>query len=290
MTRYSTLSSCFVIALIAGCDYSARPLYDLEPASEPSVVEPDRFEAASTGTIRGRVLWSGALPDVPPFESVIPKAGEPVSRILRPNPNVHDINDLGVAGAVIFLRGVDPRAARPWDHPPVRIELSDEQIAIRQGQETLSNIGIIRLGESFEAVAVEPGFHGLRGRGDDFFTHQFPDTNRPPSRKPPRKGIIELSSSAQHFWQRAYLFVDDHPYYTRTGRDGSFSLSAVPPGDYEVVCWLPNWKEAGRDRDPESSRISRLRYGPPVEESCSVQLDVRAEAVVEFTLCADRFP
>ena len=40
------------------------------------------------------------------------------------NPNSPFIHGdaRGVRGAVVFLRGVDPETARPWDLPPVTVE------------------------------------------------------------------------------------------------------------------------------------------------------------------------
>jgi Polysaccharide lyase family 4, domain II len=284
-------SGLFLIALIAGCGKQAHPLYELEPNPEPRVVEPDRFHQASTGTIRGTVVWSGSVPEVPPFHVFIPTAGHPGATGYRPTPNAPRVDPAsrGVEGAIVFLRGVDSRAARPWDHSRVRVELSDRQIAIRSGAPSPTNVGIVRLGDSFEMVSMQPEMEGLRGRGADFFTLMLPDPDRPLERKPPRKGLIELTSPAHHFWQRAYLFVDDHPYYTRTDRDGRFTLAQVPPGRYEVVCWLPNWKEIDRDRDPETCQFSRLRYGPPVTQTTSLAVEPGGSAEVTFTVTPDQF-
>ena len=34
-----------------------------------------------------------------------------------------------------------------------------------------------------------------------------------------------------------YTQVFDHPYFAVTGNDGTFSISDVPDGTYEVVAW-----------------------------------------------------
>jgi uncharacterized protein (DUF2141 family) len=38
-----------------------------------------------------------------------------------------------------------------------------------------------------------------------------------------------------HGWMLAHVFVAENPYYALTGKDGSFSISDVPPGDYTLV-------------------------------------------------------
>jgi hypothetical protein len=79
------------------------------------------------------------------------------------------------------------------------------------------------------------------------------------------KGLVELTSAVGHFWQRGYVFVDDHPYYTRTDSKGRFALPAVPEGNYRVVCWIPNWKVREQERDTESGLIRFVTFGRALE-------------------------
>jgi hypothetical protein len=111
----------------------------------------------------------------------------------------------------------------------------------------------------------------------------FPDPNRPLARPLKENGVVELTSAAGYYWMRAYLFVDDHPYYARTDKEGRFSLNQVPPGRYEVVCWMPNWQEARHERDPESSLVTRLFFQPPVTLVQNVELGKRESKEVRFT-------
>ena len=38
-----------------------------------------------------------------------------------------------------------------------------------------------------------------------------------------------------HRWMYAYVSVMDHPFFTVSGKDGSYTIKNVPPGDYEIV-------------------------------------------------------
>ncbi|NIV24735.1 MAG: hypothetical protein GWN51_13945 [Gemmatimonadetes bacterium] len=40
-----------------------------------------------------------------------------------------------------------------------------------------------------------------------------------------------------HGWMYAYVGVLEHPYYSVTGNDGSFSLDTLPPGTYTIEAW-----------------------------------------------------
>jgi hypothetical protein len=121
-------------------------------------------------------------------------------------------------------------------------------------------------------VSEDPFFHSLHADGAAFFTLAFPDPGRPRVRLLQDKGRVELTSAAGFFWMRGHLFVDDHPYYTRTDSAGEFVLPGVPPGNYEVVCWLPNWRVQRSERDPESGQVARIFFNPPLEQIRSLTL------------------
>ena len=40
-----------------------------------------------------------------------------------------------------------------------------------------------------------------------------------------------------HGWMQAYIGVTEHPYHVVSGGNGAFSLSNLPPGDYELEAW-----------------------------------------------------
>lgn len=260
------------------------PRADASAFAEDDAEASESFEAADTATVRGRVTWSGAIPTVAPFTIRFLPEGSPVFREQRerPNPNAPVIapDSRGVAQAVVFLRGVDPKKARPWNLPPVRVEQRDRQLHVVQGSVDASS-GFVRRGAAVEMTSREPIFHSLHARGAACFALPFPDPDQPLSRRLNEKGVIELSSGAGFYWMRAYLFVDDHPYYARTDAQGRFVLPQVPASDYELVCWLPSWHVQRHDRDPESGLISRLEFGPPLESVRKITVNAGAETTCD---------
>ena len=48
----------------------------------------------------------------------------------------------------------------------------------------------------------------------------------------------------QHPWERGYVAVLPHPFFSVTGRNGAFAIEALPPGEYEVIVWHEKFKEA----------------------------------------------
>ena len=132
--------------------------------------------------------------------------------------------------------------------------------------------------------------HLLRARGAENFTLPFPDPNKPLRRPFDSPGRVELTSGAGYYWTAAELFVDDHPYYTATDREGRFTLTQVPPGKYELVCHVPNWHVVRTDRDPQTGLISRLQFGEPVQKHTSVELAPKGSAETSFRFGTTDFP
>jgi hypothetical protein len=285
--RFLTVAALTLLLTTAvGCD-SSRPLDEPEPERPREALSED-FDPVESATLEGQVTWEGDLPVVDPFRArvFLPLGAEArVEKLQQENPNRPTIDGRtrGVGNAVVFLRGVDPKQAKPWDQPPVVIDLRDLQIHVRQG-DTDSHYGFIKRGAAFTMTSSQPFFHSLRAGGAAFFTLAFPDPNRPTTRRLRQTGLVELSSGAGYYWMRAYLFVDDHPYYARTDASGRFALRQVPSGRYEVVCWMPQWRNAGHERDPESGLITRWTFQPPVEAVQNVTLSRGEARTLNFTL------
>lgn len=276
-----------LLALTAGCegDPSAVGFAEPDPPAPPPPTA-SSFDPASCGRVAGRVSWTGPRPAAPPFLYGVPKREGGFDIRLFPNPNRPDIDEKSraVAGAVVFLRGVHPAAAKPWDLPPVRVEMKDRNIAVRQGDSEPRRVGFVRRGDGVSMVSKEPVYHVLRARNAAYFSLTFPDPDRPLSRTFDKPGRVELSSGAGYYWASADLFVADHPYYTVTDREGNFAFDQVPAGPVGVVAWLPGWEVAKQERDPESGMVFRQTYAPPKEAAERVTVAAGSNANVKIAL------
>ena len=263
-----------VLAATSGCLEAQVP-----PEKEESA--PDKagtlFDPATTGVIQGRVTWAGPLPQVAPFR--MPGLQE------WPNPYAPAIDPQtrGVKNAVVFLRGVDARRARPWHLGNVRVLQKGLQLHVQQdGQDR--PVGFVRQGDEVEMVSEDTNFHSLHAGGAAFFTLPFLDLGCARKRRLCDKGVVELSSAAGFFWMRRRCSSNDHPYYVGTDEKGQFRLSDVPRGRYDVLCWLPDWREQRREYDPESRQVTRLIFRPPQETVQPVVLKARETREVSFQL------
>src|SRR2546425_4333064 len=79
-------------------------------------------------------------------------------------------------------------------------------------------------------------------------THAMPKNNPDWNQsQPPGAAALELRFAKpelfvpmkdnQHPWEKAYVGVFSHPFFSVSGTDGSYRISGLPPGQYTVVAW-----------------------------------------------------
>ena len=283
MPRLPLLMSFATIAAVGcGAESPTAALPEALPARATSTA----FDPAACGTITGLVTCVGAVPDASPIPLLVPRSdgsGYDTRPIAVANAPHVDRVTRGFAGVVVFLREVNLARARPWDLPPVRVELRATQIVVVQG-DRVGRTGFVRRGDAAIMRSVDSEFNVLRGRGAAFFAIPFPDRDLTAERTFETCGRVELTSAAGYFWQAADLFVCDHPYYAVTDADGRFRLPQVPEGRYELVAWHPHWWATRVERNPESGLTTRLQYAPPLERSRPVEVAPGGTTLANLTL------
>ena len=73
--------------------------------------------------------------------------------------------------------------------------------------------------------------------------------------------FIQVTCS-RHSWERAYLAVFNHPFFSVSNREGQYEIKGVPAGEYTVVAWHEYYGE----------RSFKVSIGP--EETKTVNLTV----------------
>ncbi len=48
----------------------------------------------------------------------------------------------------------------------------------------------------------------------------------------------------QHSYEEAWFYPVENPYYAVVGKDGTFTIDNIPPGEYELYAWHPMMGEA----------------------------------------------
>jgi hypothetical protein len=261
---------CILLLIILFCSGRAAAQADYTPMT-----------VQNGGAIAGTVAWTGPVPKVPKL---------PITK----NPDVCDpegmkTRDLerllinpdgnGVANTVVFLRGITKGKA--MDLPPNRMQLDQKTCRYIPHIMIVPEAGTLKI-ESLDPVLHTVQMFGVATNNVPFpFQHQFiPVTLQ-------RNGVIELKCNAGHVWMNANVLVVKHPYYAVTDDHGSYKLSDVPPGEYEIVAWHEGWQVLSEARVLDVGaqvEVKRPMYSSPVTWTKKVNVKAGEPTVVDFTL------
>jgi hypothetical protein len=84
--------------------------------------------------------------------------------------------------------------------------------------------------------------HALPNNNDEFNKGQ--PSGSPEMKKTFTKPDVMVKFKCDvHPWMTAYVGVLEHPFFSVTGADGTFSIKNLPAGEYEIVAWHEKFGE-----------------------------------------------
>ena len=97
----------------------------------------------------------------------------------------------------------------------------------------------VMVGQAFEVITLDPtahNIHVLAKANREWNVSQQPGSPSAVRKFQHPEVMIPVRCNV-HPWMKAYIGVVDNPFYAVTGKDGSFSLKGLPPGDYTIEVW-----------------------------------------------------
>ena len=87
-------------------------------------------------------------------------------------------------------------------------------------------------------VNSDPVLHNTKSFIDKVpvFNLALPNQGQRITRPIKKSGIMRVECDA-HGWMLGWVYVADNPYYAITTKDGTFSITDIPPGTYTLVAW-----------------------------------------------------
>ncbi len=211
-----------------------------EPGGDtvPKEPEPAAERLASydgpTGTISGKVLWQGELPEqrmikVERAEDHECCGTEKASRVLRVDPESRGVHDVVVSIANITKGKPNtkpekvPRITQKgcYFDPHVLIIPPETTVEVTNEDGILHNIHTVPI-ENDSFNKGQPGdVKKMEISGGDYlWTPEF----------------VRVKCDV-HSWMGAWIVVAEHAYYASTDEKGAFELRDVPPGEYTLRFW-----------------------------------------------------
>jgi hypothetical protein len=186
--------------------------------------------ATGTATVKGKIKYEGKLSKPASISMVADPSCSKQHTSPVANQDVIADADGELQNVIVFVAdGLGDRTFNPPTQPAV-IE--------QKGCVYQPHVLAVRANQPLEVINDDPTSHNI---------HVIPTNNREWNKaEPPGAKIDEAFAREEiaipvkcniHPWMRSYVAVFKHPYFTVSGKDGSFDLSNLPPGTYSIEAW-----------------------------------------------------
>ncbi|HEV8384066.1 MAG TPA: carboxypeptidase regulatory-like domain-containing protein [Candidatus Acidoferrales bacterium] len=223
----------FVLAVALALSLSAcgkKEAEEEKPAAGPATASAP-VDPATAATITGTVKLDGAAPKA----QRIRMDAEPNCAKLHTTPVMAEdyvVGDKGaLANVVVYVK--EGLGNRTFPTP------TDSVVLDQRGCLYVPHVIAVQVGQPVEIVNSDPTTHNI---------HPVPSNNPEWNKsQPPKAENIKQTFNREeiaipvkcnvHPWMKSYVAVLKNPYFKVTGKDGSFEIKNLPPGDYTLVAW-----------------------------------------------------
>jgi plastocyanin len=193
---------------------------------------PPAITADNTGTaaVHGKIKYEGKLPKTAPINMAADPSCSKQHTSPVANQEVVADSEGELQNVIVFV--ADGLGDRTFDPP------SEPAVIQQKGCMYQPHVLAVRANQPLEVINEDPTSHNI---------HAIPANNREWNKaEPPGAKIDEAFAREEiaipvkcnvHPWMHSYVAVFKHPYFTVTGKDGSFNLGNLPPGTYTIEAW-----------------------------------------------------
>lgn len=229
---------------------SAGVVLKASPAPAP---QGESINKATTGEITGRVRFEGTKPHLPQIDmskdpecvreqhgkAVYPQNGE-----VNTNGTLPDVFVYIESGAQKYHFSV-PRQAVTLD---------------QQGCVYVPHVLGIMVGQPLKVVNSDFTTHNIHvmPKSNPQWNQSQPPGGAPFYKKFAHPEVMVPVHCNEHPWMNAYIGVVTNPFYAVTGKEGTFTIKGVPPGEYTLEAWTSTFgtqKETVTVRAKESTTV-----------------------------------
>jgi hypothetical protein len=215
-----------VLALLAGCS-----TFLAGAVTARADTGAKRSQSPDTGQITGTINFQGQKPELHAIK--MEKDGVCVSLHQKPvYPQDGQVNASGTLPNV-FIYVKHSSAKLPSTPPRSPVTLT------QKGCEYVPHVLGVMVNQPFEVINLDPTTHNIHVLAK--INRQWNVSQQPGSPSVVRKFkdpevMIPVRCNV-HPWMKAYIGVTDNPFYAVTGKDGTFTLKGLPPGNYTIEAW-----------------------------------------------------
>ncbi len=185
----------------------------------------EAVQVTDGGTIKGKLTYQG---EIATKKIIVTKDNE-VCGAIREEPLIVVGPDKGVQDAIVYLK--DVQKGKAIQQPANKPEIDNHKCQFEP------HVQAVPVG-SIVIVNADPVMHNTHGfLGKQTVFNQALPTQGMRIEKPIKKAGLLRVECDTHGWMLGWIYASEHPYYAVTKKDGTFSISDVPPGSYTLVAW-----------------------------------------------------
>lgn len=224
------MPSTFARSVLAVLLLAAAACSGAEEKATPARTDPNapRVDAATAGTIVGRVAFQGDVPENPTIKTAADPLCAQSGEMTFEN---YVVKDGGLDNVFVYVK--DGLGNYQFDVPTEPVKLD------QNGCRYVPHVLGARVGQPIEITNSDTTTHNV---------HSLPDTNREfnfAQYVKDQKNVETFTAPEVmirlkcdlHGWMSAYVGVVEHPYFAVTTDGGKFELKGLPPGEYTIETW-----------------------------------------------------
>ena len=216
----------------AADDQAAAPAADGAGAAASNEIGNPHVASLGTGsaTVSGTVTFDGTPPPPRPIQMTPECSEKNTEQVMQPMLVLGDGNTMGN----IFVKVSSGLDAQQYTAP------SQPAVMDQEGCMYKPHVMGVMQGQTLRFLNSDAIMHNVHGQ-----PRQNQEFNQG---MPPNVEVSDVTSLNTpeplfpvkcdvHPWMQSYVAVMEHPYFDVTEEDGSFTLSNLPAGTYEIEAW-----------------------------------------------------
>jgi plastocyanin len=182
------------------------------------------------GTVVGTILFEGAAP----IRKRLDMSQDANCAAIARNPRTEDciVTDGKLANVFVYASGASLEKLY-FEAPQTKVALDQRQCRF------VPRVIGLQTGQSLIYFNSDPTTHMIHPapRVNQEWNQMQAQNAMPIEKAFTRAETMIPIKCNQHPWMKAYVGVLAHPFFAVSGRDGTFKIEGLPPGEYSLVAW-----------------------------------------------------
>ena len=195
--------------------------------------------AAQAGTIKGTIVYEGPIPKLKPIN-------------MEADANCHAKHDTPVFPETIVL-GEGRTMGNVFVHvknaPKKSYETPEEPVVISQkGCVYAPHVLGIMVDQTMKIMNEDGTLHNVHAlcKKNKEFNMAMPGFRKVATKTFKEEEFMFLMKCDVHPWMQSWISVMTHPFFDTTGKEGTYEINDLPPGNYEIEVWHERLKTQTR--------------------------------------------